>query len=153
MSVDSLLFVACNKEDVLAIGASVTKALSEYSRDKLDDFWKNNTECENRMQFLCADKYIDIKSKYTNGAKVDSHDFESFWIIFGNGDSVCRSLFMTTSCSSDYSEIYDGHKVIFSIGCWDSYDEIMAVVADAVKPYGDVYYDYNDCDDKYFIKL
>ncbi len=30
---------------------------------------------------------------------------------------------------------------------------IMSVLSGALKPYGDVYYDFNDCDDEYFIKL
>ena len=29
----------------------------------------------------------------------------------------------------------------------------MLTIADAVKEFGDVYYDFNDCDDKPFVKL
>lgn len=40
-----------------------------------------------------------------------------------------------------------------SVGYWGSCDEIMMVVAKAIKEFGDVYYDFNDCDDLDFIKL
>lgn len=56
-------------------------------------------------------------------------------------------------CYTDHSDTYEGDKIIFSIGCWGSYNEIMMIVADAVKSFGDVYYDFNDCDDQGFVKL
>lgn len=67
--------------------------------------------------------------------------------------SEARSLFCTHSCSCDYSDTYDGEKIMFSIGHWGMCDEIMKVVAKACKEFGTVYYDHNDCDDKDFIKL
>ena len=153
MSVDSKMFVTCNKDDVISIGNSVTEALNTYVRDKLDNYWKNNTDAQSRVNFMWGDSYKDQSNKFTNGVSITSHNFDTFVISFGNGDDCIRNLFMFPTCSGDYSDVYDGHKVIFSIGYWGSSEEIMNVLSEALKPYGDVYYDFNDCDDKDFIKL
>lgn len=153
MSRDSRLVLSCNKEDTLNIGNSVTKALEKYSRDKLNDFWQNNTDACNLMHFLHNDSYKEHSERYTNGVTVTAHDFDTFWFVFGNGDNMKRSLFMFTTCSSDHEDIEGDYKIVFSIGYWGNADEIMMVVVEAVRQYGDVYYDYNDCDDDGFIKL
>lgn len=153
MSVDSKMFVTCNKEDVISIGNSVTKALNVYVRDKLDNYWKNNTDAQSRVNFMWSDSYKDQNYKFTNGVSVTSHNFDTFVISFGNGDESRRNLFMFPTCSSDYSDVCEGYKVIFSIGYWGSSEEIMSALSGALKPYGDVYYDFNDCDDKDFIKI
>ena len=153
MSVDSKLFVTCNKEDVNSIGNLVTEALNVYVRDKLDNYWKNNTDAQSRVNFMWSDSYKDQSNKFTNGVSVITHNFDTFVISFGNGDESRRSLFMFPTCSSDYSDVCEGYKVIFSIGYWGSSEEIMSVLSGALKPYGDVYYDFNDCDHEYFIKL
>lgn len=153
MSVDNKMFVTCNKEDVISVGNSVTEALNTYVRDKLDNYWKNNTDAQSRLNFMWSDSYKDQSNKFTNGVRVTSHNFDTFVISFGNGDDCIRNLFMFPTCSSDYSDIFDGYKVIFSIGHWGSSEEIMNVLSEALKPFGDVYYDFNDCDDKDFIKL
>lgn len=153
MSRNSRLVLSCNKEDTLNIGNSVSKALEKYSRDKLNDFWQNNTDACNLVHFLHNDSYKEHNDKYTNGVTVTAHDFDTFWFIFGNGDNMKRSLFMFTTCSSDHEDIEGDYKIVFSIGYWGSSDEIMMVVAEAIRQYGDAYYDFNDCDDLGFIKL
>lgn len=153
MSLDSKMFVTCNKDDVISIGNSVTEALNTYVRDKLDNYWKNNTNAQSRVNFMWSDSYKDQSNKFTNGVSVTSHNFDTFVISFGNGDDCTRNLFMFPTCSSDYSDVYDGYKVIFSIGYWGNSEEIMNVLSEALKPYGYVYYDFNDCDDEDFIKL
>lgn len=153
MSVDSKMFVTCKKEDVMSIGNSVTEALNTYVRGKLDSYWRYNTTCSNRLQFLFDKSLEEHSRKFTNGVSVTTRNFDSFVISFGNGDESRRNLFMSPTCSSDYSDVYDGYKVIFSIGYWGSSEEIMNVLSEALKPFGDVYYDFNDCDDKDFIKL
>lgn len=153
MSRDSKLVLSCNKEDTLNIGNSVSEALSEYARNKLDDYWKNNSDAESRLNFIWSDSYKDQNHKFSNGASISSHDFETFVFLFGNGDEQKRSLFMFTTCSSDHEGIEGDYKIVFSIGYWGNSDEIMMVVAEAIKEFGDAYYDYNDCDDLGFIKL
>ena len=153
MSLDSKMFVTCNKEDVINIGNSVTEALNAYVRGKLDSYWRHNTTCSNRLQFLFDKSLEEHSRKFTNGVSITSHNFDEFNISFGNGDESRRSLFMFTTCSSDYNDVCEGYKVIFSIGYWGSSEKIMSVLSGALKPYGDVYYDFNDCDDKDFIKI
>lgn len=153
MSIDSKIFVACNKEDVINIGSSVTEALNTYVRGKLDNYWKQNTDCASRLQFLVNKDLKEHSNKFTNGVNISTHDFGTFIFNFGSGDDFKRSLFMFSDCSSDYSDVYDGYKLIFSIGYWGSSDEIMNILAEALRPYGDIYYDFNDCDDKGFIKI
>ena len=118
MSVDSKMFVTCNKEDVISIGNSVTESLNTYVRDKLDNYWKNNTDAQSRVNFMWSDSYKDQSNKFTNGVSVTSYNFDTFVISFGNGDESRRSLFMFPTCSSDYSDVCEGYKVIFSIGYW-----------------------------------
>lgn len=153
MGLDSRVVLVCNKEDVLNIGKSVSKELEVYARDKLDDFWQNSTDACNRAHFLHNDSYKEHSVKYTNGISVSSHDFESFIFVFGNGNDLKRSLYMFTTCSADHEDIEGDYKVLFSIGYWGSANEVMQVVIDRVKPYGEVYYDYNDCDDLGFVKI
>ena len=153
MSRDSRLVLSCNKEDTIKIGNAVSKALSEHARNKLDDYWKNNTDAYNRIHFLVGDKYKDQSYKFSNGVSISSHDFETFVMLFGNGDDIKRSLYMSTTCSSDHEDIEGDYKIVFSIGYWGNSDEIMMVVAEAIKEFGDAYYDYNDCDYLGFIKL
>lgn len=154
MSVDSKLFVSCNKEDVIDIGSIIIIALDRYVRTKLDNYWRYNTDCEGRLQFLHDKNLKKESSKFTNGVLgISGYSFDCLSITFGNGDSTHRTLHMFPTCSSDYSDVQDDYKVIFSIGYWGSSEEIMMVVAKAIKEFGDVYYDFNDCDDLDFIKL
>jgi hypothetical protein len=153
MSVASTVFVACKKEQVLEIGKAVVDSLSEFAIKKTDEYWEKHTDAFNRMHFLHADKFKNHGLQFSNGCVVDSYNFETFSFSFGCGDSLKRSVSMFTQCSTDYSEVFEGHKVIFHVSCWGMYDEIMKLIAETVKPYGDVYYDFNDCDDEDFIKL
>ena len=153
MSVDSKLFVSCSKDDIINIGNSVTDVLNKYSREKLDDYWRTTTDCDNRLQFLVRDDLKDESNKFSNGVSINSHNFSMFSFNFGNGDENKRSLDMFITCANDYSDIVNGYKVIFSMGCWGKYNEIMLLIGETLKRYGAVYYDFNDCDDLDFVKL
>lgn len=153
MSVDSKLFVVCDKTDIISVGNSVADALDKYSRLELDNYWQNNTDAHNRIQFLCSPKYADMNCKFSNGVSITSHDFNTFIFNFGSGDNLKRSLFMFISNTDDYNDIHHGYKIIFSIGLWGKSNDIMKVIADSISNFGAVYYDYNDCDDTGFIKL
>lgn len=150
MSVDSKLFVTCGRDKTIEVGQAVRKALDIWVREELDATVKR-TGSPNRS-FLLTNP---IKSIYlTNGVKgINTQEFRSYTFHFGCGDKFERMLWMHVDCNYDYSDTYEGDKIIFSIGCWGMYDEIMKVVAKAVAPFGDVYYDFNDCDDQDFVKL
>ena len=148
MSVDAKLFVTCGKEKLFDVLSAVTAALNIWQRNLLDNHIAT-TEYMNRLHFLYND---NNDQGWTDGVH---SDFSFPDIISTNFkvDDEDRSLKIFPDCSCDYSETYEGDKIIFSLGCWGMYNEIMMVVAKAVAPFGDVYYDFNDCDDQDFVKL
>lgn len=151
MGQDTNLFVATKKENILQVMPKVIEAINKWQRFKLDEYWKSEG-FESRGQFL----YRKDKTKnkgFSNGIiNVDTSTFTSFNIHFEvKGEK--RSVFITHTCSCDYSEIYEGEKIIFSLGYWGMSEKIMMVVANAVKDFGDVYFVLNDCGEKEFEKL
>lgn len=133
---------SCNK---LGVTTENTDNMTELSL-----FYVN---LKNRFADLVRKDLKDESNKYSNGVSISSYNFEIFTFTFGSGDIHRRSLHMFPTCSQDHDDITEAYKVIFSIGYWGKYDEIMLIVADAVKEFGDVYYDFNDCDDLDFVKL
>ena len=150
MSVDSKLFVTCGKDHLYEVIQSVTYNINTYVRNKLDSHIAE-VGASSRMAFFWGDNYDS--SKWTNGCDIGCYGFDCINIVFGVGEEIHRCLSILPDCSCDYSDTYRGDKIIFLLGCWGMYDEIMKVVAKAVAPFGDVYYDYNDCDDEGFVKL
>ena len=99
-----------------------------------------------RRKFIFS---TDLKGGWSNGIRgVDTYNFEVFYINFSI-DKEQRSLFVTHTCSSDYKDIYDGDKIIFSLGKWGMCEEIMQVVIESVKEFGDVYYTPDDCSEEF----
>ncbi len=153
MGVDANLFVTCGKDKVIEVGQAVQAGLDKWLRDMLD------CDVVERGYTSKADYTIDMRKvaprcRVSNGVeKVEVSLFSMYTLFFQCRDHSMRMLRMHTDCSCDYSDTYDGDKIIFSLGCWGKSDEIMQVVAKSVAPFGDVYYDHNDCDDEDFIKL
>ena len=139
MGIDTKMFIATNTNNFLEIMPKVICKLSEWQREKLDK--EAEKEQKNRMSFL-----IENKDNWSNGINnVYTYEFNSFHINFRvNGEK--RNLFVTHVCSNDYSDVFEGEKIIFSLGCWGMSEEIMMVVADAIKEFGDIYYTNNDCE-------
>jgi hypothetical protein len=155
MGLDSKLFVATKKENILHVMPKVIEGLNTYIRAELDAYLEEKG-FSNRMQFMFRDKESELNKglkDFSNGiSECTTYDFRSWNINFKiQGEN--RSLFVTHTCSNDYKEVYDGDKIIFSLGYWGLSDEIMKVVAESLKEFGDVYYDFNDCDDEDFVKL
>jgi len=155
MSVDSKLFVTTNKENILQIMPKLLDCLNIYIRKELDSYI-DKKGFNNRMQFIHRNKKSKLNENlldFSNGiSSCNTTTFSCFdvnFTIYGEQ----RSLFVTHTCSNDYSEIHNGDKIIFSLGCWGRYDEIMKIIAECLKEFGSVYYDFNDCDNEYFIKL
>jgi hypothetical protein len=64
-----------------------------------------------------------------------------------------RSLHLHFGCDSDYREEgLLGSKLIFSVGMWGMYEEIIYSVADALLDHGPVFTKLNDCDSSPFVK-
>ena len=149
MSVDSKLFVTCGKDKLFDVVNSVVEHLNVFVRAELDKRVEE-VGSASRMHFLWHEEEA---KDWTNGTNLSMYSMDCINVHFGIGDDLHRNLSILTDCSCDYSDTYRGDKIIFLLGCWGMYDEIMKVVAKAVAPFGDVYYDYNDCDDEGFVKL
>tara|TARA_R110000822_G_scaffold84617_1_gene198550 strand:- start:9 stop:488 length:480 start_codon:yes stop_codon:yes gene_type:complete len=154
MGLDTKMFIAVKKEAILEIMPKVITALNKWQRNELDAY-ADLKGFENRIAFIFRDKYSGVNKhlkEYSNGiSSCDTHDFGSFNISFTVNHEV-RQLFITHSCSCDYSDTYKGDKIIFSLGCWGMSEEIMMVVAKSIDDMGDLYYVKNDCSDD-FVKL
>ena len=142
MGVSSQLFVCSNAENLIHIMPKVISALNKWQRNLRANAISNPSD-------IFDEEFI---AKWSNGiSAITTYDFGSFSLFF-RVDGEQRRLFVTHTCSSDYSDIYEGNKIIFSLNSWGMDVAIMDVVANAVKEFGDVYYTDNDCDNE-FIKI
>lgn len=153
MSVDSKVFVVCGNEKYIEVVNAVVDSINKYSREVLDKHWKENTECKSRMQYVTSDEYESGDLKFTNGSSLSGYSLDCLTLVFGCGDTFIRTLYILTGCHADYSDTNSGGKIVFSIGCSGKHKEIMSVVCEALKPFGKVYYDENDCDDIDFVEV
>lgn len=145
MSVDHKVFVCCSKDKALEVYGAVLTALKDFYRNRIAELC-SQYDC-NIARYLPE----EIKSKL-NFVEIDSFNFEHFWIYFST-EKESRQIFMSHSCSSDYKETYSGQKIIFSIEHWGDHQIYMDIIKDAIKDFGDVYEDVNDCDDIDFEKV
>lgn len=150
MGVDSKVFVIADQERALDVGKAVYGAIRS---------WINNLIKEEVETLGFGNSFQLINSDYNKqqgthlwdlGASISSYDFGSFTITFTvKGES--RILWYHTDCSCDTDDITKEHTLLFSIGYWGLSEEIMQIVIEALKPFGKVYYDFNDCDDKDYV--
>lgn len=149
MSVDSKLFVVCKQEEKMNVVKEILCVLGDLSLRLLSE--KGSELGVKRFSLLSDDKH----GCYSAGAKLRSDDFESFTISFGVGDEDGRMVWVHTTCDCDVaSYLSEGMgAIIVSIGCWGSNVMIMDTIVDVLKSFGDVYIDYNDCDDVDYVKV
>ena len=150
MGVDTKAFVAVKKEAVIDLMPKLIKDLNEWQRGELKHY-ADSEGFDSITRFLFRNKEAGVNKDlkdFTNGVSIHTHDFGSFNISFTVYGET-RSLFITHTCSCDYSDVYDGDKIIFSLGKWGMDEEIMKVVMKSIKEFGDVYYTPNDCSDDF----
>jgi len=144
MGVNSKLFVIAKREAMLDLMPKLIKDLNEWQRAILD------VECKKqglkRLLFMFTG---DNRENWSNGLySITTTNFESFSIVLKiNGET--RDLFITHTCSNNYSDTYEGDKIIFSLGRWGMDKDIMMVIAESVKEFGDVYFCENDCEGEF----
>jgi len=151
MSVDSKVFVVAGKDQALDVGQAVLEALNKWQREMLD---ANVTGMgySNRLQFLFSNdnEKPNGQKRWTNGVTLHANSFDCFQYVFTlDGDN--RTLWYFTDCSCDTDDITKEHTLMFHIGHWGRYARIMHEVIKALKPYGPVYWDHNDCDDEDYV--
>ena len=137
MGVNSKLFVTVSEEQGLKVLQSVIEKISIDCATEINEAFEKSPYL-NKFNFL-----RENRTKYRL-PQITTTDGKSFSISFGNGES--RDLFYTTVCHNDYSDTYKGEKLIFSLGRWGKDHDIMMLIAEAVKGFGDVYFTPNDCD-------
>lgn len=146
MACETKVFVATKKENIINVMPKLINDLNKWQQNQLDTHWEEKG-FKSRLQYLCATENND----FTNGVEVNSCDFNSFTIDFKvRGEQ--RSVFVTHKCSMDYSDVYEGEKMIFSLNMWGMHKEIMNCIAESIKEFGEVYYTENDCYEK-FVKI
>ena len=150
MSVDSKLFVVCKQKEKMSVVKKVLEALDTLSLECIKN--KEQQSSCGRLQIVNNSTTFGC---YSIGARLHSADFELFTIGFGVGDENDRMAGVHTTCDCDVSYyLPEGMgAVIVSIGCWGSNVMIMDTIANALKSFGDVYIDYNDCDDVEYAKV
>lgn len=153
MSVDAKLFVTCGKDKMFDVVNAVVSQLNVWVREELDNHWTATTDAASRVHFMFLEEYQAQSKLFTNGVSIHAHNMDVISIDFGCGDENRRSLKVMPDCTSDYSDIHGGEKIIFLVGHWGKHNSIMNQVAIAVAQFGDVYYDHNDCDDEGFVHV
>lgn len=145
MSVDTKVFVMVNDSEKLKLIQQVTKEVNNFLRNAYHGMLKGKGEDHS---FRSVREY---KDSYSFQSQVSTRDCKTFTLIF-NVFSESRMLWMNTICDCDYHEVGEdfnkdttGSKVIFSLGHWGHHKEIMQVVIDSIKEFGDTYYIENDC--------
>lgn len=147
MSVDAKVFVTWGKDKFADVINSVVKGLNIWQRERLDEVVKEGG-WNNRFHFIHNQGDNPL---WTNGVTIHAYNMDIIAINFSVGEH--RSLKAFPDCYSSASQVYEGEKILFSIGHWGRCEEIMKVVGSCLHKFGDVYYDHNDCDDEDFVKV
>lgn len=152
MSIDSKTFVVCDKRDMLTIANSAAEAINKWLRAKLDQEVEKSG-ANSRIQFLNNKDDYNSRNWSNNGCHTFSYDFNSFSIVFGCGDgdnhtAARRSIFLSYT-ESDYNNLVNGGKLIFSMGSWGSNKEIIDLLSNVLVDYGTTYKIYDDSTDNW----
>ncbi|WWQ13219.1 hypothetical protein MM5_196 [Morganella phage vB_Mm5] len=140
MSIDTKLFCATNDkiECVDAVIDAINNEIYKQRKIYIDKMCATKSP----QEILTIARNQETKSLFSN-VRIDStrisHVDANFTV---NGEK--RSLFICMLCDNDYSDIYKGAKVIFSLGHWGNHSSMMKIVAQACKKFGDIYYTPND---------
>lgn len=146
MSVYHKVFVACDINKAIPVYEKVRKAIAVEVlniRNKLKIQYATGEYTG--LPFAALQSVIPAEIfdnlKYP---VIHASSFDYISLEFGFGDKI-RTLGMTSVCSCDYSDVYDGDKIIFHIASWGNHEAVMDIVKKALLDLnvGDVY----ECDD------
>ena len=141
MSVDCKLFVVSGRENQSLIGNAVKEALNKHIRSVVKT--KADEVGDSTIAFC-----LKNKEDYSNGINICAYDFDTYMLRFNLNGEQRMLWFHTDNPYAEYrEEIRTDYKFVFSLGCWGDYKKYINLVAEAVKHFGDVYVDWNDCDD------
>lgn len=141
MSVDCKLFVIAGKENHSLIGNAVLNSLNKHIRIIVKE--KAKASGDSIIAFC-----LKNKDDYSNGISIHAYDFDTYMLRFDlNGEQRMLWFHTDNPFAEEREEISTDYKFVFSIGCWGDYKTYINLVAEAVKPFGTVYVDWNDSDD------
>lgn len=125
MGVSTTGFVLTEKKDVFAVLSTMEDTLRElvkkYAKDHL---FRDKTSGVPNIECSPISRSFQIHFKVNNENRMLSVHFD---------------------CDCDYKE-YGGSKIIWSVNYWGMAEEIILTVCKAMKQYGRVFYEANDCD-------
>lgn len=141
MGVDTKMFVTVGKDKLYDVLEVAIDTLNKWQRAQLDKYVEENTEYNTRVAFLWSED--EEAKKWSNGVSCDFHFVGCINVNFKVGEN--RRLAVIADIESDYSDVYEGEKIIFSLGCWGKSAEIMEALFEPMKQFGRVFYVYDDC--------
>lgn len=147
MGIDSKVFVVAEYGRALDVGDAVKRRIDQWLFSKV---WEEAQLLgfANPAQLIHSDYNLKGDGRlWSMSTDIRANGFDCFQINF-TVEGETRTLWYFPDCSCDTDDITKQHTLSFSIGYWGMCDEIMQEVIEALKDFGKVYYDFNDCDDK-----
>lgn len=126
MGISTTGFVLTEKKDVFEVLRTIETTLTELVRK----YAKDPILFQDKTSIVPQIRSIPIT--------------RSFYIDFKVNDEQ-RMLSVHFDCDCDYRE-YRGSKIIWSVNYWGMAEEIILGICKAMKQYGQVFYEANDCD-------
>jgi len=125
MGISTNGFVLTENKDVFAVLSTIEDTLTDLvNKYYKDTIWLDDT-CKLPIVECCSrGRYFAVKFKIKNENRI---------------------LMVYFDCDCDYKE-YGGSKIIWSVNWWGMAEEIILAVCKAMKQYGKVFYEANDCD-------
>lgn len=145
MGVDTKVFVMVDDSEKLRALSSLAECVNRFLHSKFKEYCSIKGYLEG---FQAVRAY---KDKYSTSVDIQTRNMETFRLMF-NVFEESRMLWVNSDCDCDYHEVGEefntdttGTKIICSLGHWGYHKEIMQVVVDTLKEFGDTYYIENDC--------
>lgn len=102
------------------------------------------------------DTLIELVKKYSTGEMIFLDKTSSFprieccprmeyFVIYFRVNNEDRMMFVHFGCDCDYEE-YESPVISWSVNYWGMAEEIILGICKAMKQYGKVFYEANDCD-------
>lgn len=126
MGISTTGFVLTENKDVFAVLSTIENTLTELVK-------KYSIE-----EVIFRDK----TSKLPN---IECRPLSRAFYIYFKVSNESRMLGVYFDCDCDYKE-YGGSKIIWSVNWWGMAEEIILSICKAMKQYGQVFYEANDCE-------
>ena len=148
MGVDAKLFVKISEGKKLKGIQTAFDAINKLYQEEFEKaFEESPYDSKARYMFNTKDENNHLLWSLPSFKSQNGRSFSLNFRI--NGEY--RKLFIMTDIESDHKEFIGEHPALwFSLGYWGSVDKIMKSLIEPLKELGNVYYDFNDCDDKDF---